>query len=54
VVVHHAVDVGGDPALVAQVELLERAIVPGANAGDERVVVIPIRSGARNRNGCSG
>jgi hypothetical protein len=54
VIVDHAVHVRGDPALVPQVQLLERAVVPGANAGDEQVVVIPIRSGARNRNGCGG
>jgi hypothetical protein len=54
VVVHHAVDVGGDPALIAQVELLERAIVPGTDTRDERVVVVAIGSRARNRKGCGG
>jgi hypothetical protein len=54
VIVDHAVHVGGDPALVAQVELLERAVIPGADAGDERVVVIAIGSRARDRKGCGG
>jgi hypothetical protein len=52
--VDHAVHVGRDPALVAQVELLEGAVVPGADARDERVVVIAIGSRARNRKGCGG
>jgi hypothetical protein len=52
--VDHAVHVRGDAALVAQVKLLECAIVPSANAGDEQVVVIAIRCGGRNRTGCCG
>src|SRR5919198_22380 len=49
VVVDHPVDIGGDPALVAQVELLEGAIVPGTDARDERVVVVAVGSRAWNR-----
>jgi hypothetical protein len=52
--VDHAVDVGGDPALVAQVELLEGAIVPGADARDERIVVVAIGSRAWDRKRCCG
>jgi hypothetical protein len=52
--VDHAVDVGGDPALVAQVEMLERAVVACTDAGDEVIVVVALRSGARNRKGCGG
>jgi hypothetical protein len=52
--VDHPVDIGGDPALVAQVQLLEGAIVPGADARDERVVVVAVGSRAWNRNGCGG
>jgi hypothetical protein len=52
--VDHAVHVGRDPALVAQVELLERAVVPGADASDERIVVVAIGSRARDRKGCGG
>jgi hypothetical protein len=32
------VDVCGDAALIALVEMLERVIVPGADGGDEGVV----------------
>jgi hypothetical protein len=54
VVVHHPVDVGGDPALVAQVQVFERAVVPGAGSGDERIVLAAIGSRARNRKRCGG
>jgi hypothetical protein len=37
-VVHHAVDVGGDPALVARVEALERKIIAPSGRGDEGFV----------------
>jgi hypothetical protein len=37
-VVHHAVDVRGDPALVALVEALEREIVAPSDGGDEGFV----------------
>jgi hypothetical protein len=37
-VVHHAVDVRGDPALVALVEALEGEVVAPAGGGDERFV----------------
>jgi hypothetical protein len=50
----HAVDVGRDAALVAEVELLERAIVARANSGDERIVVVAIGSRTRTRKRCSG
>jgi len=36
--VHHAVDVRGDPALVALVEALEREIVAPSDSGDEGFV----------------
>jgi hypothetical protein len=42
VVLDHAEHVGGDPALVARVELLERAIVTAADGGDERGVARPL------------
>jgi hypothetical protein len=53
-VVDHAVDVGRYPALVAKVELLERPVVAGTDAGDERVVIVAIGSRARDRKGCGG
>jgi hypothetical protein len=37
-VVHHAVDVGGDPALVALVQALEGEIVPLSDGSDEGFV----------------
>jgi hypothetical protein len=37
-VVHHAEDVGGDPALVALVQPLEGEVVAPARRGDERLV----------------
>jgi hypothetical protein len=52
--VDHAVHVGRDAALIAEVELLERAIVTRANSGDERVVFVAIGSRARYRKGCGG
>jgi len=36
--VHHAVDVRGDPALIALVEALEREIVAPSDGGDEGFV----------------
>jgi hypothetical protein len=38
VVVHHAADVRGDPALIALVEDLERAVVAAADTRDELVI----------------
>jgi hypothetical protein len=52
--VDHAVHVGRDAALIAEVELLERPIVTGTNGRDERIVVIAIGSRAGDRNGCGG
>jgi hypothetical protein len=52
--VDHAVDVRRDAALVAQVELLEGAVVTRADARDERVVVVAIGSRARDRKRCGG
>jgi hypothetical protein len=40
--VDHAVDIGAYPPLIAKVELLERMIVPCADAGDERIVLIAV------------
>jgi hypothetical protein len=37
-VVHHAVDVGRDPALIARVQALERVIVTASRRCDERFV----------------
>jgi hypothetical protein len=37
-VVHHADDVRGDPALVALVQALEGEVVARARRGDERLV----------------
>jgi hypothetical protein len=37
-VVHHAVDVRGDPALIALVEALEREVVTRTGGGDEGLV----------------
>jgi len=37
-VVHHAVDVRGDPALVARVETLEGEVVTPAGGGDEGLI----------------
>jgi hypothetical protein len=54
VVVHHPVHVGSDAALVAQVQLLERAVVPGAGSSDERIVLAAIGSRAWNRKRCGG
>jgi hypothetical protein len=53
-VVDHAVDVGGDPPLVAQVELFECAVVPSARGSNERIVLAAIGSRAWNRKRCGG
>jgi hypothetical protein len=52
--VDHAVHVRGDSALIPEVQLLERAVIPGADAGDEGIIVIAIGSRVRDRTGCGG
>jgi hypothetical protein len=50
--VDHAEDVGGDPPLVAQVELLEGAIVAGADSSDEGFILVAVGSRGREGEGC--
>jgi hypothetical protein len=52
--VHHAVDVGSYPPLVAKVELLEGVVIACAHGGDETVVLVAVGSRASCREGCSG
>jgi hypothetical protein len=52
--VDHAIDVGSYPSLIAKVELLERMIVPCADRGDERGVLVAVDSRASCREGCGG
>jgi hypothetical protein len=52
--VDHAVDVGSYPPLIAEVELLEGAVVSCARRSDERVVLVAVGSRASCREGCGG